>query len=132
MKTKMQTSVIKKTLLLTLMLVTGSAFAEWVKVTEAANANFYIDVDTIRKDGDLRKVWALADLKQRGKDDEISTRTRFEFDCKEDRRRNLSSSTHSAPMANGTTLTQLNEVGAWRDVAPNTVYAGILKMVCAR
>ena len=44
------------TLLAPLLLVTGSAWAEWVLVAEGNTANLYIDPSTIRKDGNLVKV----------------------------------------------------------------------------
>lgn len=131
-KTQMQTSVIKKTLLLALMLVTGSVWAEWVKMGESASDKFYIDLATIRKDGNLRKVWAITDFKQQDKSGALSNRIRFEYDCKEERSRLLSMSTHSEPLAKGTPLVQINEAGPWSDIAPGTVHETFLKAVCAK
>ena len=50
-----------------LMLATIPAWAEWLKVEENdIGTVFYLDPATIRKDGDLRRVWGLQDLKTPG------------------------------------------------------------------
>jgi len=118
------------TLLAPLLLVTGPAWAEWLWVAESDYADFYIDPSTIRKDGNLRKVWEIQDLKQRHKDGELSRRFRVERDCKEERYKFLSFSTHSGPMASGTTLTTQLGSGQWDDIPPNSVGETVLKIVC--
>ena len=84
----MQTSVIKKTLPLALLLVTGSAWAEWLKVGSSAEDTFYFDSSTIRVEGDKRKVWELVDYKQRDKYGAFSARMRNEYDCKHEKSSN--------------------------------------------
>ena len=123
------------TLLAPLLLVTGSAWAEWVWVAESDNANLYIDPSTIRKDGNLVKVWKISDLKQRHKDGELSRRVRAEYDCKEERYRVLSLSEHSGPMASGTTLfthDYLGEPDKWKQIPPESVGETVQKIVCSK
>ena len=134
MKTKMQTSVIKKAVLLALMLVTGSAWAEWVNVGGSNMFNSYIDPATIRKDGNLRKVWSIQDLKQRYKNGEMSRRAKEEYDCQGERSRLLSLSFHSEPMAGGTTLSSNNfeNPDHWTQIPPDSAGEIILKIVCAK
>ena len=100
----MQTSVIKKTLPLALLLVTGSAWAEWLKVGSSTEDNFYFDSSIIRVEGDKRKVWELVDYKQRDKYGAFSARMRNEYDCKLEKVQILSATLHSEPMAAGKTL----------------------------
>ena len=126
----MQTAVIKKTLLLALLLVTSSAWAGWVQVSQNDDSYFYIDPETTRKDGNLVRVWGIRDLKQRSKEGELSIRSRSEYDCKQERRRTLSFSAHSEPMAGGKTLESLTEAGNWNDIPPGSVGSTILKIVC--
>lgn len=134
MRTKIQTSVIKKTLLLALMLVTSFAWAEWVIVSSTDQVNYYVDPATIRKNSNLRKVWTIQDLKQRHKDGEISRRSRNEYDCDGERYRVLALTTHSEPMANGTTLTtnDFEIPDRWTQIAPETISERVLKIVCAK
>ena len=134
MKTKMQTSVIKKTLLLALMLGTCSAWAEWVSVKDSNNVKNYIDPATIRKDGNLRKVWQLQNLKQRDTDGAMSRRVRIEYDCNGERYRLLTASTHSEPMASGKGLitTDFGNRNPWSQIPPGTASETVLKIVCAQ
>ena len=101
----MKTSVTTKALLLSLLLlVTGSAWADWVALGAVDDETFYIDPATIRKDGNLRKVWEIVDHKQRQRNGEFSIRSRKEYDCSGERVRTLTLSTHSGPMATGETI----------------------------
>jgi len=120
------------TLLVPLLLGTGSAWAEWVWVAESSIDDHYIDPATIRKDGNLVKVWEVNNLKQRHKDGELSRRARFEYDCKQERYRLLSFSFHSEAMAGGTTLISEIGSGQWRDVPPESMAEATSKIVCAK
>ena len=129
-KTEMQPSVIKKTLFLAVLLATNSAWAEWVQVADNSNGKAYIDTETIRKDGNLVRVWQITNLKERHKDGELSRRFRFEYDCKQESYRFMSFSEHSEPMAGGNTLQNGTGDGIWRDLPPNSVGEAVLKKVC--
>ena len=120
------------TLLVPFLLSTSSAWAEWVWVTSGDRTDLYIDPATIRKDGNLVKVWEINDLKQRHKDGELSSRSRTEYDCKEERYRTLSFSVHSESMANGELIYNTSSVSPWQDVPPDTAVASIMKKVCVK
>ena len=133
----MQKSIAKKSLLLlATVLITGSAWAEWVKVSEITNASgvdIYIDPTTIRTDGNLRKVWAMQNFRQRDKDGDMSTRSRLEFDCKQERYLMLSLSRHTESMASGMpTFDRTLSTVKWDEVPPQSVIATMLKKVCAQ
>ena len=120
-------------LLLALLFMSGSAWADWVQVEETDNIYVYIDPSTIRKDGNLRKVWQIHDLKKRHKDGELSRRFRMEYDCKNERYKFLSISDHSGQMASGTILLQnLVEETKWTDIPPKSAVETVLKIVCAK
>ena len=121
-----------KTLLLALLLVTGSAWAEWVMVARHDTFDKYIDPETIRKDGNLRRVWEIDDLKQRGKSGELSFRFRTEYDCKQERLRMLSLNARSGPMAGGESIHQSSSEDIWRDIPPRSIGEMVLKIVCAK
>lgn len=115
-----------------LALVATPAWAEWVKVSVSDTSIFYIDPASIRKDGNLRKVWRITDLKQRHKDGEMSIRGLDEYDCKEERLRFLALSSHSETMAGGETLWSKNySDGEWQAIPPGSTVARVLKIVCA-
>jgi hypothetical protein len=122
----------KKLFLVCLMMLAGSAWAEWVMYGEAATATFYYDPATIRKDGNMRRVWELTDLRKQGKVGEISRRMRIEYDCKQERFRYLGLSAHSGPMAGGEVLVMEGEYNNWRAIAPDTISDLMLQIVCAK
>ena len=115
-----------------LMLATTTAWADWIKMSETDTAVIYLDPATHRVDGNLRGVWELHDLKVRDPDGELSRRSLREFDCKGDRLRILSMSTHSGPMATGKLLWSGNDPSQWQYIAPGTSGASLLRAVCGR
>jgi len=112
----------------------ASAFAEWTSVAETSQATYYIDLSTIRKDGVMRKVWGIHDLKKLESNGWASVRSRNEYDCKEERYRALSLSSHSEPMAGGTAMftNRFENPDSWRQIPPGTDVEAIMKIVCAR
>ena len=122
----------KKLYLVCLMMLTGSAWAEWRLVSSNKDGDIYLHYVTIRKDGNMRKSWSLQNLTIRGKSGESSRRIRVEHDCKNERYRMMSISLHSQPMAGGDIL--FNESFSdpeWENIAPYTSMASILKIVCS-
>ena len=122
----------KKLFLTCLMLLAGSAWAEWVMYAESSTTYHYFDPSTIRKDGNMRRVWLLNDFKQLAKDGTLSGRFRAEYDCKNERWRILAVSEHSEPMAGGSTMRSENDTNPWLDIPPDTFSEIIFKIVCAK
>lgn len=91
----------------------------------------YIDPGTIRVNGHMRRVWELHDLKQRDLVGGLSARGLTEYDCKEERSRYLSFSTHSEAMIGGTILRSYDEPSRWDYIPPGTIAEDVLKIVCA-
>ena len=121
-------------LCLLLALLTTPVMAEWVSMgmTEDGEGEVYLDPATIRKDGKLRKVWELVDNKQSKLSGEMSSRTHVEYDCGESRYRNLTRTTHSAPMAAGRILMMGLEAGEWSPISPRSASESALKLVCSK
>jgi hypothetical protein len=108
------------------------AWAGWVKAGETNASILYIDPASITKDGHLRKVLELRDLKQRNEIGAMSLRGLFEYDCREGKSRNLSVSAHSESMAGGKTLLSTSDPNSWNAVQPGTAVGSVLKSVCAK
>ena len=122
----------KKLLLALAIFVSSSVWAEWVVHGAHDVATFYFDPDTIRKDENIRRVWQLQDLKQRGRNGEMSRRHRVEYDCKNERSKNLQASIHSEPMAGGQIIFSFDADDIWKDIPPNTSSASMLRIVCSK
>ena len=90
------------------------------------------DPATIRKEGHIRKVWKIQDYMKRAQNGGMSSRSREEFDCKQERMRYLGLSEHSEPMSGGEVLKTLGEDKEWREVPPNTPIEITLKIVYAK
>ena len=104
----------------------------WMRATEGADGTvFYIDRDSIKKEGSLIRVWELQDLKSKGPLDEKSRRVLVEYDTKNDRRRVMSFSFHGEQMGAGITLKADQTPGKWTMVAPNTTAAVVFQVASA-
>lgn len=125
----------KKAILACLLATSAmSAFAEWTKIFTTGSGIFvYIDFQTIRKNGDLRKVWAIFDKVPLEKDGTISWREQIEINCKEEIVRILYLTNHTGPMASGK---MTSFVGAGLSdpeaIPPGSSSETILKIVCAK
>lgn len=121
----------KKILILLLLFSNYSAWAEWVKVMEVTYetgpVTIYIDTTTIRKDGQMRKIWQLSE----SKNGPGSVRSRLEYYCKDDQYRFLSFSIFTGKMASGKETLGPNIDFPWTDIAPSTAEEKILRFVCA-
>ena len=124
-----------KKIIIACLLATSAAstFAEWTAFFETGTSTFYIDYESIRKEGSNRKFWYLSNAKQRQNDDEgMSRLVRPEVDCKEERYRLLSNAVYSESMAGGQVLFNRSSLGPWAEIPPGTAVASMLKIVCAK
>jgi hypothetical protein len=127
--------MMKKIIFALLMFISCSAWSEWVLVGTSADDDkkFYIDPETIRREGVLVKYWKLSNLKVRNKSGDMSWRSREELDCKKERYRLTSITTFSEPMLGGSMTGHFNYPNdEWRDIPPGTLDAAKMKYVCAK
>ena len=122
----------KKLFLVCLMMLASSAWAEWVMYDWNDTTTYFYDPATIRKEGNMRRVWVLQDLRKRGQYSEMSRRYRSEYDCKNESWRIISRLNHSERKATGETLYSNSSAGDWSDIPPDTISATILNIVCAK
>ena len=123
----------KELLIAMFLIATSSAWAEWVKIGESDGVDNYMDPASINMDDNLRRVWQIYDFKQRDKNSAMSIRVRMEYDCKQERSRVLSYSSHSEPMTSGTELRRGSGRDApWEDLPPGSAGELILKRACAK
>ena len=117
------------TFFLLLIPISCSVWADWIKISENDKASFYIDADTVRKDGYVRKFWIMHDLKAKEKG-VFTRRARMEIDCNKERSRYLSFTSHSGSMNTGEILFSSSEATEWLDVPPRTADSMFLVFAC--
>lgn len=115
-----------------LALLAMPARAQWEVVAKTFAVVIYINPASLRKDGDLREVWSIQDLRERDEDGEMSRLVLLQLDCREELFRPLAASTHDEPMAFGATLFSSNRTFGWQTIPPGSLAGGVLKVVCAR
>ena len=114
-----------------LLLASASAEAEWKFVDSNEGGNIYVDFATIRKQGNVAKVWVLVDWTaprrlENGKQFS-SMKVQQEYDCGEKRYRTIFASFHSGSMGTGEVVDFDPGVGQWIPASE-----GFLKVVCKR
>ena len=129
----------KKLLILLLLLVSTSVFAEWTRVTESADGDMttYIDYGTIKKKGHKVKVWNLFDYKtvRIGAANEryLSSVTRFEYDCEEEMVRQLDVHWYSRNMRQGEIVFSYPNVkDEAESVMPGSIGETLFKIACGK
>ncbi len=108
-----------------LVLSSAPAYAEWVKVGENDDGKtLYVDPDTIRRKGDLVKMWHLHDYKTietyRG-NSFMSNKSQWEYDCAEEQIRALAEYEYSGPMGNGELVRSDSNPRNWAPVIPGSM-----------
>ena len=97
----------KTILMLLLAVVSSSAMAEWVYISQTEKEEpllaTYADPDTIRKEGNTIKMWILHDFNAL-RLNFISSRIKEEYACKEKKQRILFMAFYTGHMGGGETI----------------------------
>ena len=116
------------------ILCSGPACAEWLGFgkDDRLGAVVYVDPDTIRRKGDLAKMWSLSDYKTGSSDGSLSTKAQIEYDCTEERMRVLAMMGFSGNMGSGTLVSFNSTEGVWIPLAPDSAGYAIWKFACGK
>jgi hypothetical protein len=124
----------KKLIIIAFLIASCTAGSPWTKVPLLGDEHYYIDLTTILKNGNLRKVWELSDLKKPNEDGAKSERIRMEYDCYGERGKVLAIEHYSENMGKGKVIRTINCVENktcwWDNISPNTVGAVKLDHIC--
>jgi len=116
----------KKLTTIFLLLFSINGYCEWTSVSFTDEGISYVDFSTIKKSGNYLRSWGLTNYK-----DNTSQVYLTEFDCVEDRSRDLSLTGYSGPMGTGNPRT-VNITSKWDYHRPNTMGFILLKSVCRK
>jgi hypothetical protein len=118
---------------LMLLVVCFSASADWKKIKEMDETSFYVDFDTVVRQGNIRQFWSLRNSSVADKDGVLSLRMFEEHDCKGRRFRFLDITAHSELWAGGRILYNFSNIDdPWTRIPPDTVAADKHKVICAK
>ena len=119
-----------------LLLSSGPAYAEWVRVGESSSgATIYVEPDTIRRNGDFVMMWELTDYKTIiyfGGSSFMSIKIESQFDCAGERARVLILKEFSGSMGSGTVVLSDTDVQKWAPVARDNILKVLWKFACEK
>ncbi len=115
--------------------VSASALAEvWIETSRSDDYIAYGDPSSIRREGDLVKMWSMFDYKnpQTGIPGKTfySTRRQFEYDCKNAKARALAVASHAAHQGKGDALASASVKYNWSPVVADSADDYLLKFAC--
>jgi len=128
---------VKRLLLVTLLVLgSGPAYAEWVLLGPSESKggySVYVDPDTIRRKSEMVKMWYLADFETpqavRGVS-YLSQKAQGQFDCAEERWRQLAFTNFSGHMGRGDAVFSNIDEDNWAPVQPGSVGEGLWETAC--
>jgi hypothetical protein len=120
-----------------LVLRSEPASAEWVEYGGNAQTGItvYLDPDTIRRKGDLVKMWSLDDYKAVRTVEGtsfFSSKRQTLFDCVEERHRILAFTNFSGNMGDGKVVFSDSPESEWHPVEPGSITEGLWKFACGK
>jgi hypothetical protein len=116
-----------------LVLSSGPVYAEWLAIFENPQETIYTDPDTIRRKGEMVKMWLLFDEKTQGNVRSISylsLKAQSEYDCAEERSRLLASTWFSGNMGSGKVVFSSSDHDEWAPVEPVSLGRQLWKFAC--
>ena len=131
-------------LIFLLLVAAASARAEWLEVGKSSkaaylilsrNTVFYIDPSSITREGNIRRVWEIHDLDDKGSQGERSVLASVEYDCAQKRMRTLKATGRSQRMASGEIIPLRQVYDDWvflKAGEADEIFFKILNLVCVR
>lgn len=126
-------------LLMSLLLLSrGLAYAEWVWISSTKREggyDVYADPDTIRRNGDLVRMWILYDYKTlqlAAGSARLSDSTQLEANCKEKLQRSLAYTWWSGSMGSGNVVFSYSTEGNWMPIQTGTVGHTLWSFACGK
>ena len=115
------------------LLFTSSVWAEWSGIGDNDVDTLYVDLQNMHPQGHIRKILELQDLKERGKNGEMSVLTKSEYDCEKATYRVIAVTTFAGPMAAGKKIsTKTINSKVWISVESAADDETVFDTVCAQ
>ncbi len=121
----------KKIILILLLLITNSAYAEWRLLIHHENFDSYIETNSLKSKGKIVSYWMLEDHTTM-QEDWFSMKFKSENNCETEEFRHISLNYYSEKMGHGKVVAKINDIPKWEHVIPDTVGETIHKFVCKK
>ena len=122
--------------ILLLAAASSSAAAGWVEVGGNEGTVACADSGTIRRSGNMVRMWHLLDYANarriEGIKPYLSIKMQDEYDCAQERTRTLSLSLYSGNMGAGEVLGTVTDPGDWRPVPADTLVETLRAFACGK
>jgi len=120
-----------------LLLSSVPAYAEWELVSgdDEAGLTVYVDRDSIRRKGNLARMWQLYDYKTVqtvAGDSLLSIQRQNEYDCTDARTRMLTYTWFSSNMGRGRVVYETADEQQWEPVVPRSINHTLWKVACSK
>jgi hypothetical protein len=128
----------RRILLIMVLLMTAIAVrAEWTRVGENDDSIQYVNRATIRRNGNLVKMWNLVDFKTVKKSalgvSYLSQKTQKEYNCKEEKHLFLAFSWFDGKMGDGNVVLRNGNVrDEWEPIQPESAGEVLWKIACGK
>lgn len=115
-----------------------NAHAEWTKYDDFNGRTLYFDAPSMKRDGDILKVWLLHDFKSPqelspGSGKYLSSRIQVHFNCRDMTSSLAHASTHTERQAKGKVIASKTFATTdWTPIAPATAYYDFAEIGCAK
>lgn len=123
-------------LIILLLLSSGPVYAEWVPVAKGDDGlTVYVDPDTIRRNGNLVKMWLLYDYKTTQTKEPgsiVSAKMQSEYDGLEESFRSHAVLEYSGNMGEGKLVFTNTDVGTWAPISPGSIVQLEWKRACRK
>lgn len=117
-------------------MLTSSTHAEWLHIASTLNddAVFYISTESIKMTGkNTRSVWEVVNHLNDSRKGYLSAKVHQEYDCKSNKVRMLSASSHSELFGKGVTITTAQEKPLpWQEMPKGSVANFVRDYVCSK
>lgn len=102
----------------------------WTRIGETADVTLYVNRNSIEKDGTVRRVWEMQDLKTPDAEGVRSRRYLNEYDCNYKMHRIGQMTSFAGPKMSGQKIASVDEMGYWRKIPPNGIFVLTYIAVC--
>ena len=122
-------------MLFLLSVVTVPALAEWKSIGSVESYDVYIDSTTVRRTGNLARMWQLRNYRTAQKSDDgrsyLSEVIQSEYDCIQEKQHLIAYTEYLGKMGTGGVVNVGNRATEWAPVVPGSVGEALWKVACA-